>query len=68
MKLFKKNNKKKNNNIVEIIDNKKYLVTYTVYQLSKGASVTLTEEVNTKELNTLKTDAMYISIRKIIEI
>ena len=68
MKLFKRNNKKENNNIVEVIDNRKYLVTYTVYQLSKGTSVTFTEEVNTNELNTLKADAMYISIRKIVEI
>lgn len=68
MKLFKRNNKKKNNSIAEVIDNRKYLVTYTVYQLSKGTSVTLTEEVNTNELNTLKVDAMYISIRKIVEI
>lgn len=68
MKLFKRNNKKENSNIVKVIDNRKYLVTYTVYQLSKGTSVTLTEEVNTNELNTLKADAMYISIRKIVEI
>ena len=67
MKLFKRNNKKENN-ITEVVDNRKYLVTYTVYQLSKGTSVTFTEEVDTRELNTLKADAIYISIRKIVEI